>query len=40
MRATICLLAVLVPLLSLGCEKTIHEVNTPLPPPAATLDWR
>ena len=38
MKTTLTLLAVLLPLLSLGCEKTIHEVQSPLPlPGAATM---
>jgi hypothetical protein len=35
MKTTLTLLAVLVPLLCLGCEKTIHEVESPLPMPGA-----
>jgi hypothetical protein len=35
MRTIIYTLAVLIPLLSLGCEKTIHEVNSPMPIPGA-----
>jgi hypothetical protein len=40
MRATIYMLAVLFPLLSLGCEKTVHEVSSPLPMPSAIAQWR
>jgi hypothetical protein len=39
MKAIILLFAVLVSLLSLGCEKTIHEVQSPLPGPSAAA-WR
>ena len=40
MKTTLTLLAVLVPLLSLGCEKTIHEVQSPLPMPSASTVLR
>jgi len=35
MRTIIYFFAVLLPLLTLGCEKTIHEVRAPLPVPTA-----
>jgi len=40
MKITISLFALLLPLLSLGCEKTIHEVQSPLPLPNAAAAWR
>jgi hypothetical protein len=40
MKTTLTLLAVLLPLLSLGCEKTIHEVQSPLPMPGAATMLR
>jgi hypothetical protein len=30
MKTALLLLALIVPLVSLGCEKTIHEVNSPI----------
>jgi hypothetical protein len=35
MKIPIYFLAVLIPLLTLGCEKTIHEVRSPMPMPSA-----
>jgi hypothetical protein len=40
MKITISLFAVLFALLSLGCEKTVHEVRSPLPLPNASAVWR
>jgi hypothetical protein len=40
MKTTLILLALFVPLLTLGCEKTIHEVQSPLPMPNAATALR
>jgi hypothetical protein len=40
MKITLYFLAVLIPLLSMGCEKTIHEVRSPISIPSASLTLR
>lgn len=40
MKHAIYFLALLLPLLTLGCEKTVHEATSPLPIPSASLALR
>jgi hypothetical protein len=40
MKSIIYFFALMLPLLSLGCEKTIHEVSSPLPTPTAAVALR
>ncbi len=40
MKTILYSLAVLLPLLSLGCEKTVHEVQSPTPSPIAAYAQR
>jgi hypothetical protein len=40
MKSIIYFFALLLPLLAVGCEKTIHEVNSPVPMPNATMALR
>jgi hypothetical protein len=40
MKITISLFVLFLALLSLGCEKTVHEVQSSLPLPNAAAAWR